>query len=125
VINLANVPISSARRTAAVAATTSWQTCRSTTAVADDTDKYTQNALGSRRALQLDQLGARQRNTQPVRSEVDKDGDLVLDADDATQTVLVVCDQIPRSESLSFDRAVYHGDVEWASWQVAPCGPGA
>jgi hypothetical protein len=58
-----------------------------------------------------------------VRSEVDEDGDLVLDAGDAAETVLVVCYQVAYGESL--DWAVGYRDVERASCQVAPCGTGA
>ena len=75
------------------------------------------------RALQLDQLGARERYAQPVRSEVDKDNGLVLDANDATEAVLVVCHQVGHGESL--DRVLDDGDVEGTSWQLALGRPGA
>jgi hypothetical protein len=91
----------------------------------DNRNRCAGNALGSRAppSLQLDQFRARQRKAQPVRSEVDGDGGLLLDADDSTETVFVVCHQIAHGESL--DGALDYGGVEGTSWQVAPCRPGA
>ena len=60
-----------------------------------------------------------------MRSEVDKDGGLVLDADDVTQAVLIMCHQVSRGESLDWAVDDGDGDVEGASRQRAPSGPGA
>jgi hypothetical protein len=76
-----------------------------------------------RRALQLDQLRTREHYAQPVRSEVDKDDGFVIDADDSTEAVLVVCHPIAHRESLNW--VLDDGDVEGASRQIPPRRPGA
>ena len=73
--------------------------------------------------LQLEQLGARERNAYPACSEVDQHVGLVPDLEDTAEAILVVCHQVTRLVGLS--RFLDDGDIEGTTRQVASPSAGA
>jgi hypothetical protein len=62
---------------------------------------------------QLEELGARQFYTHPMRPEVHEHGSLSLDIENAAKAVLVVRHQI--TPLIGLDRLLDDGDIEGAS----------
>jgi hypothetical protein len=78
--------------------------------------------VGTRTALQLKELGARESDPRLVPAEVDENGFLVLQAGHCAKTVLVMRYQI--THGIYLDGSLPLGDVEGASGQGTP-GTGA